>query len=309
MITNKDFVTMKGNVAEIVGDTSAAFQTKIGKWINRRYRDFMRRYQWKELYDTYTITTVANQATYALPEDFGEAVYFYDNTNKATLWESPEFGSQNDTSLVSASQYFSISESSVKAQPTSASTLSVVSTSASDNTQTLFVKGFTGTVTVEETISLNGTTPVSSANSYTKVYQISKSAVSAGTISVTSDSAAVTQAVMSPKVMQARYRIAHLFYIPVGTTSIVVRYKRAVTPLINDYDYPIMDIGDELELGAEADAWRAKRQFSKSSALDGVFENELAKRMFQEEQNADITFKPTAYNRQSIIGIGNTWNT
>lgn len=301
MISNKDFVTMKNNVAEIVGDASSTFLTKIGKWINRRYRDAMRRYSWKQIYNTYSFTTTANQATYPLPEDFSEAVYIWDDTNKKKLWESAEHGEQNDTSLTATPDYFTVKESTVKNQPTSASVLAFVSSSASDNTQTIFVRGYTGTVLVEETISMNGTTPVNTANSYTRVDQVSKSAVAVGTISATSNSGAVSVVTFSPKVLHARFRTLHLFYIPVGSVTLVVRYKRRILPLINDYDYPMVDLCDEIELGAESDAWRAKRQFSKAASMDSVFENEINKRIFQEEQNKDITISVTPYDREASV--------
>lgn len=297
MITNKDFVSMKTDVGEFVGDTTSSFLLKVGKYLNFRYRDILRRYPWKQIFGSTTITTVANQATYAMPWDFEEPVYIFDNTNKVSLWEKPEIGALNDTALVGSSQYFSVKESSCAAQPTSASALSIVSSSASD-TGTVFIKGTLSTgVEVVETVTLTGTTPVASANSYTGVVQASKNAISVGTITITSNSSAVSIAVLGPRQMQARYRILHLYYIPSATTSIVVRYKKRVLPLVNDYDYPIIDFADEMIFGAQADAWRAKRQFQKAAALEAQYEELVEKRMYQQEQTHDVSFDPTPYPR------------
>jgi len=142
-ISNKNFTTIKDNVANIIGDTSSGFKTKIGVWANRRYRDIVSRYQWAQLFKTYTLTTTANVAEYPLPIDFGELVYVYDNTNKKTLWHREERGQQNDTSLVGSSDYFSLKEATVKEQPSSASVLTVVSDAAGDTTQTIFIEGET----------------------------------------------------------------------------------------------------------------------------------------------------------------------
>lgn len=308
MITNKDFITMKTDVGEFIGDTTSSFLLKIGKYLNFRYRDILRRYPWKQIFGSTTITTVANQATYPMPWDFEEPVYMFDNTNKVPLWEKPEIGAQNDTTLIGSSQYFSIKESSCAAQPTSASTLSVVSTSASD-TGFVFIKGTLSTgVEVVETVTLTGTTPVVPTNTYTGVVQISKNAISVGTITITSNSGAVTIAVLGPRQMQARYRILQLFYIPVATTSVIVRYKKRVLPLVNDYDYPLIDLADEMIFGAQADAWRAKRQFSKAAALEAQYEDLVEKRMYQQEQTHDVTFDPTPYPRDTNYNASTSTN-
>lgn len=297
MINNKDFVSMKTDVAEFIGDSTTTFLTKIGKYLNARYRDSLHRYSWSQLYLPYTITTIAGTSEYALPYDFEEVVYIWDDTNKVMLWEKPEAASWSDGTLTGSSQYFTINQASQAAQPTSSSTLSVVSSSASDNTQTIFIKGISSGVEKSETITLGATTPVSSSNSYTRVDQISKSATSVGTVTVTSNSGAVTVATIPPGMMQSLYRIIKFFYIPVTTTSLIVKYKRSPLPMVNDYDYPIIDIADEIMLGAQSDAWRAKRQFAKAQKLDNMYETGLNQKIFQEEQNKDTSIEPIPYPR------------
>ena len=297
MISNKDFVSIKTDVAEFIGDSSTTFLTKIGKYINARYRDILRRYDWNHLFNTYTFTTTANQSTYPMPYDFQEAWYIFDNTNKKVLYQKQEMGSQNDTTLIGSPDYYTVNEVSMQAQPTAASTLSLVSDSASDNTQSVFIKGTVNGYENSETVTLGGTTPVVSTKSYTKVTQISKSATSSGVVTVTSNSGAVTLAVIPAGQLQARYRIIQFYYIPSSSISMVVRYKRSPLPLVNDYDYPILDIADELIVGAQADAWRAKRQFSKASEMDSKYEQMINFRIFQEEQDRDISIDPTSYQR------------
>lgn len=300
---------MKTDVGEFIGDTTASFLLKVGKYLNFRYRDILRRYQFKQSFATTTITTIANQATYAMPWDFDEPIYIFDDTNKRVLWEKPESGWQNDTTLVGSPGYFSVGEASCAAQPTSASTISLVSTSASD-TGAAFIKGTLSTgVEVVENVTLNGTTPVTSGSSYTGVSQISKSGITVGTITATSNSTAVTLAVIGPRQLQASYRILHLFYIPSASVSLVIRYKRRILPLVNDYDYPIIDIADEMICGAQADAWRAKRQFSKASSLEAMYEQMVSNRIFQQEQNSDLSFDPIPYQRESNINASTTIST
>lgn len=69
--------------------------------------------------------------------------------------------------------------------------LSVVSGNAGDTTQTITVYGLSGATVVSEVFTLNGTTPVVGAQSFSKVIAVRKSAATAGTVTV-SDSPVVT---------------------------------------------------------------------------------------------------------------------
>jgi len=296
---------MKTDVSDFIGDASTSFMTKIGKYVNYRYRDIMGRYDWKELYNTYTITTVANQSSYALPNDYQDIVYVFDNTNKKPLYFKPEVGWQNDTTLVGSSDYFTISESTVGTQPASASTITIVSDYASDNTQTIFLKGVSNGFIKTETLTLGGTTPVTSSNSYTKLIQVSKSATTTGGVTV-KDSLSNQLTYLEPTQLHTRDRLIKFFYIPVSSVSIVIRYKREIYPMINDYDYPIIDCADEIILGAQADAWRAKRQFAKAAAMEQEYEQMVNLLMFQEEQNKDISIDPIPYPRSTSVNATTT---
>lgn len=297
---------MKTDVADYIGDSSTSFLTKIGKFLNARYRDIMGRYDWKALYDTFTITTVSGQQAYPLPNDYADIVYVFDNTNKKPLYYKAEGPWLSDPTLIGSSDYFTISESTVGVQPTSSSVITFVSDSASDNTQYIFVKGISGGFIKSETVTLGGTTPVSTTNSYTKLVQISKSGTTSGGITVT-DEWTNTLTYLNPTQLQTRDRMIHLFYTPNATASIIVRYKRDILPLINDYDYPITDCADEMIIGATADAWRAKRQYAKAADLEGKYEQQLNLSMFQEEQNKDISIDPIPYPRTPNINSTTTY--
>lgn len=302
MASNKDFVTMKTDVADFLGDPTNSFATKIGKWLNYRYRDIMGRYQWSESYDTFTMTLSANQQAYALPNDYDDIVYVFDNTNKMELLFKPETAFMSDPTLISSSAYYTISESTVGTQPTSSSVIKFTSDNAADNTQTMFIKGTSNGFQKTETVVLAGTTGASTINSYTKIIQISKSAVTAGGVTVTSNAGAVTNTYLNPTQLQTRDRMIRFYWTPAATVSIIVRYKRDILPLINDYDYPLIDCSDEMSLGAQADAWRAKRQFSKAASLETQYESMVNLLMFQEEQNKDISIDPIPYSR-SFNGV------
>ena len=299
---------MRTDVADFIGDNSTSFNTKIGKWLNYRYRDIMGRYQWSEAYDTFTITLSANQQAYALPNDFDDIVYVFDNTNKMELQFKPETAFMSDPTLISSSSYYTLSESTVGTQPTSSSVIKFTSDNSSDNTQTIFIKGTSNGFQKTETLTLAGTSGVSTSNSYTKIIQISKSAVTAGGVTVTSNAGAVTNTYLNPTQMQTRDRMIRFYWTPAATASIIVRYKRDILPLISDNDYPLLDCSDEMILGVQADAWRAKRQFGKAASLETQYETMVNFLMFQEEQNKDISIDPIPYYRPDGTSITNKYS-
>jgi len=74
------YSTLKTNVGNRVIDTSTAFATIIGTFINHRYKDILRRINWNSLNPDYALTatsasTVPSASTYTLPSDFGKEMY------------------------------------------------------------------------------------------------------------------------------------------------------------------------------------------------------------------------------------------
>ncbi len=104
---------------------------------------------------------------------------FYDSDNSNLV----NFDSQNVTIEIT--------------QPTSSSALAIVSTSTADTTQKLIIEGTSSGVDTSESVSLNGTTSASSSNSYTYIKGILLDKACAGTVTITSNSAAVTNATVA----------------------------------------------------------------------------------------------------------------
>jgi len=79
-------------------------------------------------------------------------------------------------------------------QPSSASTISVSSDSSDDTTQTVSIVGTVNGLRTEEVVELNGTSSVSTTNSFSYIESIRKSGTTSGTITCTSNAGAVTNA-------------------------------------------------------------------------------------------------------------------
>lgn len=303
---NKDFTTIKSNVGSNIIDTSAAMGTIIGRFANKRYFQILRAINWQNVYYDYTFNTVAGTQDYVMPDDFGKELVVRDTTNGVELarvdyqyliTNYPD--SIEDTGTVGR---YTIYEDTVKEQPSSASTISITSSSASDTTQTIRIRGIVSGSETSEAVTLNGTTAVVSTNSYTRIKAISKSAVTVGRITATSNSGAVTLSVMAPKITESRYKLMKLHYVPASVITVSVPYITKPLPMVEDNDYPVLDIADLIELGAEADAWRYKRQFAKAQQVDMMFAMELQQYIYdQENQPNEVSqFRPVTYDRDNL---------
>ena len=104
--------------------------------------------------------------------------------------------------------------------------------------QKVRIIGTSGGNTVEEVITLNGTTSVVSANSYTAIDSFHISAPNFGRITVTSNAAAVTVATILPRTQRPRYVRVRLFPEPSSALTINLRYIKRPRELHFFYDQP-----------------------------------------------------------------------
>ena len=304
-MANKIFTVLKANVGAEVGDTSSAFATIIGRFINRRYFQTLRAINWKNIRPDYTVDMVSGTQDYALPNDFGKPVSVYNTTsdNELDVMDLGDLyrfhGSEiTSTGTVERCAFY---EEAVTAQPSSASQLSIVSASASDTTQTIQIRGIASSVEVYETQTLTGQSAVTSTNSYTRITGISFDAVRAGKVTITSNSAAVTNAVIPIEVLDTRYKLMKVHYVPTTTDEIAIPYIIKPQPLSQDYDYPAIDIGDLIELGAISDALKYKRQYQKSQTYELMFTQGLADYVFDQENiESPTVFNPATFSRQDL---------
>jgi hypothetical protein len=291
-------------VANEVMDTSDNFKSIIKEYINARYFQILRAINWQCIRKDYTFDTTASQQEYVLPDDFGKEIQVVDKTNGRELIKTDlqklitDFPDAYEDSG-SVERYY-ILEDTVQNQPTSASVLSIVSSSNSDTTQTILIRGIVDGVETTESVTLNGTTSVSTTNEFSRVKAISKSGNTNGYITISAGS--ITIGVLAPKILEGRYKKIGLHYVPTTSLTIGVPYIIKPLPLTEDYDYPIIDIADLIETGAKADAWRYKRQFAKANVFEVKFNSELAEYVWEKENdpNRVIQFMPVTFNKDNL---------
>lgn len=300
---NRRLTTIKSNVANMVQDTSAPMIALIQNYINDRYREVKQRLNIIDVQRSdYSFTTTAGTEDYVLPQDFLREYTVIDATNKRQLSRIDSqqlvdnYTSQLDQQGVVT--HYMVLEKTCDKQPTSASTISVVSSSASDTSQTVYIKGLDSNGYEDyESVTLTGTTPAVSTKSYTRILMISKSSVTVGTVTLTSNSGAITNAVMSRQMLDYRVKIMRLVQIPSSSYTIEINYAQRENELNQDGDYPILDCYDCLEAGATADALRYKRQYAKAADFDVIFEKRLhnLSYSYEAQPNRVNTFSPKTY--------------
>ena len=79
------FNIIQDNVGTNVQDTSTAFATILGVYINKRYQQILRKINWDYVNEDYTVTTVSGTQNYTLPSDFKTELYVNDSTNSKNL--------------------------------------------------------------------------------------------------------------------------------------------------------------------------------------------------------------------------------
>jgi len=87
-----NFGSLKTNIGNRVGDTSTTMATIIGTYINQRYKDILRRTNWRVINYDYELSATSASASYLLPTNFGKEMYVY---NQVTKIDIPYVGLEN----------------------------------------------------------------------------------------------------------------------------------------------------------------------------------------------------------------------
>jgi hypothetical protein len=196
-----------------------------------------------------TITTVSGQREYTLSPLFDKPILFYNTTCKTPLIETPPRNQEDerldlsDTPQGTASQFYYSGYAAVKNQPTSASVVTAVSSNGADigSNYQIAVKGVNtdGDITVD-VLTLDGITPVVGTHTFQAggILAVTKSGATSGTVTLTSNSGAVTLITLTPNELGKQYRKIRLLASPTTAETILYRFYRKPIYLVNNYDVP-----------------------------------------------------------------------
>lgn len=234
--------TLRSELVDLIKSKSIT-NTRRDRWLNQAQSDVAAEMDCEHLNVTKTFSSVANQRTYHFGFEFNKVLSLRDTTNNIDLTELTEGEIEEmdpDFSDTGTPYSYSITGMSwVENQPSSASVITIVSDSASDTTQTVTINGFDANNTeITETLSLNGLTPAVGTTSFTEITHISKSESTAGIVTATSNSAAVTVIRIPAAQLAKQYQPLNLYYIPSAINVYKVRGIRRPRMMISANDYP-----------------------------------------------------------------------
>lgn len=288
---NKTFAQMKTNTGTMVQDTSSAFATIIGTFLNDKYRDVWRRIMWSDVVDfDYTFDTVDDQANYDLPSDFEEEIFLQNiNTgatppNRKTIgqyWRDRGEEFSSDAMAKGTSSAYMILKEVINS---SGQPLGVIKLDPPPDTAETWAMPYKRRHT-----DLLGTTGTATTDTALKI--------------IASASTFITDGV------EPGMRVKN-------TTDTTYGYVASVdseTQLTMDTDLcpdgdetftisnlPLIgDISWILELGAIGEAWSYKRQMQKSDYYLARYEIELRKRISQERSTVNQKYQRVPMGRGS----------
>jgi len=303
---NKLFVDIVSNIGTNIQDSSSSMQTNIKNYVNNIYFELLDEINFKSIDDDYSFSTIAGTKDYDLPSNFSKELYVYDATN---LKDYPFIAFEKlaeDFSSTLSSQgtigRYTIIDKQVSKQPTSASVLSIVSSSSSDSTQVVHIRGISNSVEMSEDVTLTGTTATVTTNSFSSIYAISKSATTTGKITITSNSGAITNAILAPAIKDYKIKVIRFHETPNAAYTIKMPYILRPAPLVSDYDTPVIDCSNVLEEGGTWKAWLYKRQFAKAREYERIYEKTLKRFTWNAFNNPNRVdeINYTAYSRDTI---------
>lgn len=303
---NKKFSDIYGNVTTETRDTSSAFQTIAKSYCNDGYDEILRRLIQSDVieqYRTFSLSTTAGTRTYTAPYDMGEIVYCVDTSNSKNL----SVVSENDiyekwiTAINTTGVPFAVllkSDSNLSKQPSTTNKVQVFTNASADTTQSLFIRGISGSAEFYESLALSGSSTATSSNNYDYLMEAVLSATTTGKATVVYQTDATTAVIISPGSYFERAKILEFYYVPAGAYSYSIRYRRIIKPMSQDNDIPIVDVAQGIEYFAIARCWEYKRQLMTATHFMNKFEVWYSQYVTDMAKNRVQQFDIMPYSRE-----------
>lgn len=262
-MTLAEFATAIGDTC---GMTDADSVLKIKRAVSRRYRMIWDAHLWRDALALVTMTANAGELTLPLGIELVVAVRWDAQmiypTDQQTLFQyDPTIFERSGVPLV-----FSQLTPVGALRPPTPEPILIVSDAAAD-TGAVQLRGELAGVERVETLALNGTTPLSSTQSFDILFTVAKAAT-AGTVTVAGATSAAVLQTLWPEESERKIPRLRLHEAPqVLTKRLLICGKRRFRPLTNDLDTPLLRRLDNAILAyGRADEWKRQRQYSKSQA-------------------------------------------
>ena len=314
-----DYRAVKDAVLEFAAQGSGGkFEILVGQNINATYRDVLNSGPVPHEEREFSFASVAGQKQYGLPIYVRKVKNWLDNTNDKNLWKETTSGfdkkypgnaDSGDPSLV-----FPQGARGVQAYPESDGTLSLVSDNSADDGTSLKARvvGYnTAGVLVTELVTMDGTTPVTTTNSYDSTLGIERVVKStaagvsfAGNVTV-SDSDANVLSIIPTWWDAPDYVWVQMHPIPSAAITYTMRTEMRKPPLVNDADWPEFDqeYHDLLVWGTTKDLLPTLGKGSVAAVHRKTYEDRM--QQFKGETNPNNNTIFVFSNVQATVGLQN----
>ena len=258
-----------------------------------------------------TFATVASQEAYNLDEEVDEVRLLRQLTTPNRLLYLPDevfyryIADPENQATGNPTHYRLWEETGFQTNLAAADTIYVASSSALDtSTFNLRVVGrnSSGEV-IAETLTLNGTTNVTSATTFAAdgLMQISKSARTTGTITCSRTTGATQLTELAPDQLAPRFKRLSLYPIPSAAITMYLEYDERYRPLVHDTDIPQMDhkwLWVAME-GTLAKVWQYKQNAAYAELSHRKYQEGLTRMAKQDGRNLD--YVPVLERRQGSV--------
>lgn len=256
-----------------IDQTTEAYKAQVA--VNRAIARVWNYKTWSFKRRSRTLSLTSGTADYELPKTAGEV---YSITLNQSPWKISAISKalfdmlvQNPTDTGNPQVGILSDSLGVNEQPTSASTISLSSSSSSDTTQSVLVQGLVSGEDDYELINLNGTTPAATTKSFSYIEAVTKSALTAGRVTLTSNSAVTTNLILGPNDLTVRLRKITFFPEPASTLIATINYFARPPILTHKWQDSLIE-----------DRWTSVvDQWAFSLALQGKGQDQLAEQQAQ----------------------------
>ena len=284
-----ELITDAGVLAQRSGDSDYLNKIKVWiqmtvKWLSEEY-DF-----WNELQETYNFSSVDGREDYPLPSNFDKPFRLYDLTNNKKINPEVEevYFDANIANIADANEavpdkyrLYGVLGTLVPIVSTG-TTVKVKSSSSvsGDSNITVRVEGYIDSTCLildyENILTLAGspTTYVAGSKTFYKIVHVSKSANTTGYITIVQSDGTVLET-LAPTQRVARHKILKLGQIPDDAYSYRLLYKKTITEMVNDYDYPFVECDRFLVYDCAAWAYEQDKDSQRAAQLRQVAQSAL----------------------------------
>lgn len=293
------FAELRSNIGSTVRETQG--NDLIGGFLNLTLQEIAQFHTWSWLRRKTTFATVADQESYNLDEEVDRIALIRERTNPRKISYLPDHlfykyvPNPEDRGSSVPAIYRLWEETSFSAQPTSAEAINVRSTSTADDGATFIVRivgrESTNNLLVTESLTLDGTTPVVSTNTYAigGLQFASKSLATTGTISIRGNTSTTTFGLISPSELTTRQKRISFYPIPSSVLTMNLEYFERVRLMVADTDIPQLDVKWNwvLREGALAKMWAYKQNEAAAAQSLALYRDGLNQMKRQDLANSD----------------------